>query len=177
MAQLREPTIEFGRHSADTAPEGFDFLKSGNGQPGKWRVVHDASIGGSAIEQLNSDRTAADRHLLAIYRSLSIRNTAVGVRVRPMHGRLDLAGGIAVRMLTPNDYYAVVVDAYDDDVAFFKVRNGNYQIIARAMADISSLQWRTLDLVVEENRFRVDLDGKWQFTAFDSTFETGRSAC
>jgi hypothetical protein len=70
----------------------------------------------------------------------------------------------------------VGVDAYDDEVAFFRVRDGKREKLAGAVADISSLGWHTLDLRADGNGFRVELDGRWLFTAYDSTFDDGKIA-
>jgi hypothetical protein len=167
--------VDFAQRGTGVAPAGFDFWRSGEGQPGEWTVNHDGTIDAPAITQLNADRTE-QRYPLAVYRSLSLRNVEVSVRIRPISGRLDLAGGIAVRLRSPNDYYLVGIDAYDDEVAFFRVRDGKRDKLAGAVADISSLGWHTLDLRAEGNGFRAELDGRWLFTAYDSTFDDGKIA-
>jgi hypothetical protein len=90
---------------------------------------------------------------------------------------VELHGTVpADRLKSPNDYYLVGLDAYDDEVAFFRMRDGKREKVARAVADISSLGWHTLNLRADGNEFRVELDGRWLFTAYDSSFETGKIA-
>ena len=55
LGQVGRSEIDFAKGGIGTAPAGFDFWRSGQGQPGEWVVVHDTSIDALAIEQLSSD--------------------------------------------------------------------------------------------------------------------------
>src|SRR5215470_17184271 len=87
LARGREAAVDFGRPGIGAAPQGFDFWQSGGGQPGKWVIVGDKSIGALAIEQSNPDRSTERRYPLAVYRDLSIRNVEFSVPLRPVSGR------------------------------------------------------------------------------------------
>jgi hypothetical protein len=58
------------------------------------------------------------RFPLAIYKTFSGRDVEVSVRFKPVAGTVDQAGGIAVRLLTPDDYYVVHANALEDNVRF-----------------------------------------------------------
>jgi hypothetical protein len=55
---------------------------------------------------------------LAIYKSYSGKNAEVSVRFKPVSGSIDQAGGIALRLQTPDDYYVVRANALEDNVRF-----------------------------------------------------------
>src|SRR4051794_38288855 len=96
IAQLR-PTLE---------PD-FTQWRTGEGAAAEWTIVGDPGAeGGRAIAQIGKDRTGY-RFPLAVYEPFSGKNVEVSVRFRPVAGTVDQAGGLAVRLLTPDDYYVV----------------------------------------------------------------------
>jgi hypothetical protein len=64
------------------------------------------AISGPAIAQTTKDPTDY-RFPLAIYKPVSAKNIDVVVRFKPVDGKVDQAGGIVVRLTTPDDYYVV----------------------------------------------------------------------
>src|SRR5882762_9278010 len=112
-------TIESMRVGAP--PEDFDFGRTGHGGPGQWAVVADTtSPSGRAIEQSSTERTDY-RFPLAIHRPLSARNVDVALRFKAVSGNVDRAGGIAVRLADPDNYYVVRANALEDNVRFSRV--------------------------------------------------------
>ena len=153
-----------------TAPPGFSFARTGNGAAGDWRVVADPSAAEQkAIAQLSQDRTDY-RFPLAVYDGISARNVDAVVRFKPIVGAIDQAGGIAVRLADPDDYYVVRANALEDNVRFYRVVSGRRQQIHGANLKVAANQWHTLGLRAEGERFTVSFDGKPLFTAQDSTF-------
>jgi hypothetical protein len=152
------------------APLGFSFGRTGNGAAGDWQVVADPSAAGQkAIGQISQDRTDY-RFPLAVYDAISAKNVDVAVRFKPVDGTVDQAGGIAVRLASPDDYYVVRANALEDNVRFYRVVQGRRQQIQAADLKVAANQWHTLALRAEGDRFTVSFDGKPLFTAQDSTF-------
>jgi hypothetical protein len=153
-----------------TAPSGFSLARTGNGAAGDWRVVAEPSAAGQkAIAQLSQDRTDY-RFPLAVYDAISARNVDAVVRFKPVGGTVDQAGGIAVRLATPDDYYVVRANALEDNVNFYRVVKGRRSQIKGFETKVASGQWHTLGLRAEGDRFSISFDGKLLFTAQDSTF-------
>ncbi len=114
-------------------------------------------------------------------RPLAIRDTAsanfeLSVRVRTVSGKGRASAGVAVRLLTPDDYYAVEVDAFRAKVAFLLVSHGRSAEIKAVNSDISLGVWHELRVRVEDDRFLISLDGKWLFTAYDRTLPSSGSS-
>src|SRR5262249_44505823 len=85
--------------------------------------------------------------------------------------------GIALRLLTPRDYYLVALDAAANTVAFNRIVDGKASQIIRADSDIATDEWHALQIRAEDERFTVSLDGKGLFTAYDTTLSrAGRIA-
>ncbi len=165
-----------GRIDLSTYPVGPlppDFLttwRTGQGAPGDWRVVEDASASqGKAIAQVSADPTDY-RFPLAVYEPFAVQNAEVSVRFKAVAGRVDRAGGLAVRLRDADNYYVVRANALEGNVNLYRVVKGRRQQIAGASATVSSGEWHTLALRAEDTRFSVSFDGKPLFTATDRTF-------
>jgi hypothetical protein len=151
-------------------PSDFDSWGTGAAGPGKWAVVLDEGAqGGRAIEQFSSE-PIDERLALAIYKPFSGDNVYVQIRFKPVAGQVDRAGGIAVRLTTPDDYYVVRANALGDNVSFYRVVKGMREQLAGADTKIKSNEWHTLSLSADGAWFTIAFDGKQLFTATDTTF-------
>jgi hypothetical protein len=175
--QGKTTEIDIAALEPGTAPRDFEFWRTGNGDPAEWAVVQDASAtSGQAIAQTSTDRTDY-RFPLAIYKPISAKDVDVTIRFKPVSGKVDQAGGIAVRLMTPDDYYVVRANALEDNVRFYRVVNGKREQIKGANVKVSSNEWHVLGLKAEGDQFTVSFDGKALYTAQDKTFAgSGRVA-
>jgi len=170
QAQRAMTQVDIAGMQAGIAPPGFSFARTGQGAPGVWQIVADPSAAGQkAIAQISQDRTDY-RFPLAVYDAVAARNVDVVVRFKPVEGAVDQAGGIAVRLASPDDYYVVRANALEDNVRFYRVVKGSRQQIQGANTKVAANQWHMLGLRAEGDRFTVSFDGKPLFTAQDSTF-------
>jgi len=151
-------------------PEDFTFWRTGEGAAGKWTVVGDPTAAkGRAIAQISKDRTDY-RFPLAVYKPFSGKNLEISVRFKPVAGTVDEAGGVALRLLTPDDYYVARANALEDNVRFYRVVKGKREQLASANTKVSANQWHTLALKAEGDRFTVSFEGKALISAQDGTF-------
>src|SRR5258708_6923303 len=99
--------IYIGKTEVGASPADFDLLPSGNGKQGQWKVVHDTTASaGIAIEQAGVE-AAEDRFPLAIRKTASPKDVEVSLRLKVTGGKEDRGGGVAVRLMTPVNYYLV----------------------------------------------------------------------
>lgn len=170
-------TIDIAALPEGQPPAGFAFARTGQGAIGEWRVVADPSAaGGKAIAQTSKDKTDY-RFPLAIYQLVSAKNLEVTLRFKPVSGTIDQAGGIVVRLSSPDDYYVVRANALEDNVNFYRVVKGRRSQIKTFSTKVSSGQWHTLGLRAEGDKFTVSFDGKLVFTANDEVFpDAGKAA-
>lgn len=151
-------------------PDGFVTARTGSGIPSQWSVQEDVSVaGGRVLTQTSSDRTDY-RFPLAIYQKLSAANVDVTVRFKAIAGRVDRAGGIAIRLVDPDNYYVVRANALENNVNFYRVIEGSRREIKGASAKVASDVWHTLGLKAEGDSFTVSFDGKVLFATTDRTF-------
>jgi hypothetical protein len=169
-AQQATTQVDIANMQPGLAPPGFTFQRTGSGEIGDWRVVADSTAAGQrAIAQTSKDTTDY-RFPLAVYQPVSARNVDVVLRFKPVSGTVDQAGGIAVRLTTPDDYYVLRANALEDNVRFYRVVKGRREQLKGANTKVATGQWHTLGLRAEGDRFTVSFDGKPLFSAEDKTF-------
>src|SRR5208337_4815551 len=154
-AQNATTQIDISRMNLGLAPDDFTFWRTGEGEAGQWSVVADpTAANGRAIAQVSKDRTDY-RFPLAIYKPYSGKDLEVSVRFKAVAGTVDEAGGVAVRLLTPGDYYIARANALEDNVRFYRVVKGKREQLAGANLKVSANAWHTLALRAEGDRFTV----------------------
>jgi hypothetical protein len=170
LAQSAATVIAIAKMPVGAAPTGFEFARTGQGSPGKWTVVSDStSSDGRVIEQSSTDRTDY-RFPLAIFEPIVAKNVEVSVSFKPVAGRIDQAGGIAVRVADADNYYVVRANALEDNVRFYRVVKGRRQQIDGVTVKVASNAWHALGLKAQGDRFTIEFDGKTLFAASDKTF-------
>jgi hypothetical protein len=148
----------------------FTLWRTGEGDTGEWILLTDpTAAGGRAIAQVSKDRTDY-RFPLAVYKPYSGRDVEVSVRFKPVAGTVDKAGGVAVRLSTPDDYYVARANALEDNVRFYRVVKGRREQLAGGNLKVSADEWHTLALRAEGDRFTVSFDGEALISAQDGTF-------
>jgi hypothetical protein len=129
--------------------------------------------GASDSNCTNQHRYDRYRFPLAVYKPVSAKDVDVSVRFKPIAGKVDQAGGIAVRLTTYDDYYVVRANALEDNVRFYRVVKGRREQIKGVDTKVAGNQWHTLGLRAEGDHFTVSFDGKELFSADDKTFAAG----
>jgi hypothetical protein len=161
--------VDLSKLPANLEPD-FTLWRTGQGDAGEWSLIADpTATGGRAIAQVSKDRTDY-RFPLAVYKPYSGKDLELSVRFKAVAGTVDQAGGIAVRLSTPDDYYVARANALEDNVRFYRVVKGRREQLASANAKVAANQWYTLALRAEGDRFTVSFDGKALLTAQDNTF-------
>ena len=86
-------SMQFGQEPSD-----FIFWHTGGGGAAEWRVVSDpTAVRQAAIAQTSADTTDY-RFPLAVHKPVSASGVDVTVRFKPVSGKVDQAGCIAVRL-------------------------------------------------------------------------------
>jgi hypothetical protein len=169
-AVVSAETITFGDAVRGKLPPDFQVGLTGGGPPPRWEVVSDPTAAdGKALAQLSTDRTDL-RFPLAIYRPTSAADVEVSTRFKPVSGKVDQAGGLAVRLKDEKNYYVTRANALEDNVRFYRVVNGHRQQLASADTKVARGEWHTLTLRAEGDRFTVSFDGKQLLNYRDGTF-------
>ena len=151
-------------------PDSFSTARTGQGAQSVWRVQEDASaLAGRVITQTSNDKTDY-RFPLAVYQPFSGADVEVTVRFKPVAGNVDRAGGIALRLIDPDNYYVLRANALEDNVNFYHVVRGVRRQIKGAAIKVSSGQWHRLTLKAERDQFTAAFDDKPVLAVTDRTF-------
>jgi hypothetical protein len=170
LTQTGVTMIAIDKMIVGAAPAGFEFARTGQGGPAQWTVATDPTASsGHSIEQTSTDRTDY-RFPLAVYQNTSAQNVDLTVHFKAVAGKVDQAGGIAVRLADADNYYVVRANALEDNVRFYRVVKGRREQLEGANIKVTANQWHQLGLRAEGERFTITFDGKQLFTATDRTF-------
>ena len=169
-AAQQNSTIALGDAQPGQLPAGFRTARTGQGAPAAWSVVVDPSVpSGKVLAQTSTDHTDY-RFPLAIYDGVTAKDVEVSVRFKAVDGRIDRAGGIAVRLADPDNYYVLRANALEDNVNFYHVVRGSRRQISGVNVKVPSDQWHTLSLTAAGDQFTIGFNDKKLFTATDRTF-------
>jgi len=146
---------------------------TGGGKPPKWAIVK--TDGKWGVAETTADTTDYRFPLCVVdgaaYASLA--NVDVSVRIRPMAGSVDQAGGLAVRVKDARNYYVVRANALEDNVRLYVVIDGDRKQFAGANHKVAPKQWHTLRLRAVGDRFTVFFDDAQLFEATDQRLQGG----
>jgi hypothetical protein len=176
-AQSNSDLIPLAPAQPGGVPVGFQVARTGKGAPPAWSVVGDSDVpSGQLLAQTSTDQTDY-RFPLAIFDGIAAANVEVTVRFKALAGRIDRAGGIAVRLTDADNYYVVRANALEDNVNFYRVVDGGRRKIAGVSTEVASDVWHALGLKAEADTFTISFNGTVLFTATDRTFtDAGRVA-
>jgi len=144
-AQSATTQIDLSAMKPGLAPDDFAFSRTGGGEVGEWRVVDDPTASNRRVIAQTSTDPTDYRFPLAVYQRVAAKNVDVKVRFKPVAGKVDRAGGIVVRLTSPDDYYVVRANALEDNVRFYRVVKGKRQELKGANAKVASNEWHTLE--------------------------------
>ena len=163
--------INFDSAPLGSVPPGWTVAMTNRGAPPQWEIRRDTSAPTQpyVLAQVSTDPTG-NRFPLAIFDSVRFHDGDVSVRLKPVSGRQDEAGGVVFRYIDANNYYLARANAIQENVALFKVENGERTQIAVARHDLTLNAWETLKVSVRGARMQVYVDHRRILQAWDATF-------
>ena len=164
--------VTFADAPLGVVPKDFEPMQTGPGGPGRWEVVEDGGeSGGKAVVQMSQDPTE-NRFPLLIHMPTVPADVEVRTKVKPVAGRIDQAGGLAVRLQNQDNYYLVRANALEGNVRFYKVVGGRREQLASAELPVAANEWHDLALRAQGDRFTVSFNGRELLTASDQTLRS-----
>jgi hypothetical protein len=172
---MRSPAVghaQDAQTAAEIVASGIEISVADCGKGGAarrdWVVVADATASSGAVIE-HGRATAEGAEALAICQSAALKDGDLSLHFKASSGASRQAGGLALRVATPKDYYLVKVDALRNTALLLQVSNGVAEEIVSVDADIAADVWHTLAVRAQDDRFAVYLDGAWIFTGYDKT--------
>lgn len=172
--------VTFDRYPVGSIPPGWTVAMTNSGSPPRWEVRSDPSAPTQpyVFAQISTD-PRRDRFPLAILDGVSLRDGDISVRLKPVSGHEEAAGGLVFRYHDEKNYYLVRANARKDDVEVCKVENGRRIPIPPhgvgkaefgVKHDLQPNTWHILKVSVRGNRFQVYINHRRILQAEDSTF-------
>jgi hypothetical protein len=172
--------VGFDQQKNGQPPDGFTCVLTGNGRPGDWKVLEDATAPSrpSILGQIDADATSY-RFPVCLLDGLSARDVDVSVRFKPVQGTVDRAAGLVWRYRDKDNYYVVRANALEGNVVLYKVQDGKRSDLDAKgsgpfaygkKARVPSQSWSWLRVVAKGSLFKVELDGQQLFEVEDTTF-------
>jgi hypothetical protein len=173
----------------------FDAAKPGSAPPGwtvtpnpQWEILKDptapsqpyvfAQISHSASGDAGGDAPDA-RCPLAILNERDVKDGDLSVKVKPVAGKEDRAGGLVFRYRDPDNYYVVGANALENSIMLYKVVDGKRTALATRGTRPKSYgvthpvpvnQWSVLKVQFQGPKFSVYFNHRRLFEVLDSTF-------
>ena len=114
---------------------------------------------GHKVQELLDNIEAYYYFPLAIAKNSEMSDGTVSVRVKPIKGHIDRAGGIAFGIRNSSYYYVLRINALEDNIILFEYVNAKrYQRVA-ANENIHSNTWYDLSVEIRGNSIRGFLGG------------------
>lgn len=166
-------TVNFDQTT--TPPEGWLFGVTGHGAA-KWEVVSDRA----AASPPNVLRQSGEATFCwAVSTKHTFKDGFAEVKIRPIAGKEDQAGGLVWRFKDANNYYVVRANALEGNVVLYKTVNGkrsSLQVKGRMFGygvdtNLPEGKWSVLRVEFVGNLFTVFYEGRKLFQVEDDTFE------
>ncbi len=146
-------------------PAGFLFAVGRDGPPGKWLVQRE---GDTHILLYGGDAAAPGGFGVAVDNG-TYDDVEVSVRMRMRGG--SRRAGVVVRYADPLNHYAVQLNLAAQDLAVYRVTDGNrIRIDRHDELELDVEAWHTLRVVCDDNTLRVYLGGIPVFRERDRAF-------
>jgi hypothetical protein len=168
--------------SADPRPSsgnGFDSDKAG-GVPSGWRcgvtgegtsrwsirVEPSAPSAPQVLEQTGS----AD-FSWCVMNEVAVANGTVEVKLKPISGQEDQAGGLVWRWKDAGTYYLARANALEDNVTLYAVTAGRRRSFKSTDIEVATGQWHRLSVDFNGRRFIITFNGKKVIEGEDDTIQ------
>ena len=166
--------VNFDTFPLGKTPPGWTVAMTNRGVAPQWEVRRDESAATQpyVLAQVSADPTG-DRFPLAILDKMSFRDGDVSVRLKLVSGHRVQAGGLIWRYRDCNNYYLARASAFEQNVAVFKVQNGQrIPILPGVKHDLpaNGHGWSILKVSIRGNRFQVYADHRRILQGSDNTF-------
>jgi hypothetical protein len=147
--------VNFDSTAPGTLPAGWVSGVTGKGVP-RWSVEADASAPSkpNVLKQSGSGDFP-----WCVQAGTSIADGFVEVKMKPISGREDQAGGVVWRWTSTGRYYVARANALEDNVSLYYTEGGSRKTIKYVDAPVKRDLWHTLRVEFAGTRIKVILDG------------------
>ncbi len=175
-------TVNFDSAKPGSVPPGWTVTPNAATAP-EWEVVKDLSAPSPPYVLAEVTKGAAGDARggpcpLAILDKTNVKDGDLSVKVKPVAGKQDRAGGLVWRYRDPDNYYLLRANALENSIVLYKVEDGKRTPLASRGAPTSfgvkhpvpSNQWSVLKVQFRGPLFSVYFNHRRLFEVQDDTF-------
>ena len=155
MDTVQAQVVDFDSVAVGALPAGWVAGVTGRGTP-HWAVVADPSAP-SAPNVL--EQSGSGIFPWCVRRDVALADGFVEVRMKPVAGREDRAGGVVWRWKDGDHYYVARANALEDNVSLYYTDGGVRKTLRYVDAPVSAGAWHTLRVEFRATHIRVLFDG------------------
>jgi hypothetical protein len=149
----------FADAKVGAVPKGWIAGVTGSnaGKTPKWEVINEE--GRNVLAQLESGGARGD-FPVCLKQGSSLKDGTVSVRLKPISGKVDQAGGVVFRAKDKDNFYIARANALENNVSIYVTQNGKRKTI-KYWEDIPVPlgKWHELKVEVKGFTFKVSLNG------------------
>ena len=146
--------VNFDSSTPGALPDGWHAGVTGSGSP-RWSVERDATAPSAPNVLKQSGRGTFPWCV----KDASLADGFVEVKMKPVSGREDQAGGVVWRWKDGDNYYVARANALENNVSLYYTERGSRKTIKYVDAPVAGNAWHTLRVEFSGTRIRVVLDG------------------
>ena len=160
-------SVNFDAATVGQPPAGWTATRTGSGAE-KWTVERDDSAP-SRPSVLKQSGTAT--YPVCFKNDTGLKDGFVEVKLKPMSGKEDQAGGVVWRLRDANNYYLARANALEDNVSVYYVVNGRRTERKSARQKVAGQAWHMLRVDFRAEHVTVTFDGAKVIEWDDATFK------
>ena len=149
-------TEGFDTGTPGTLPPGWEGGITGRGTA-RWEIQADPTA--PSPPQVLS-QTGSATFTWCVKKDASLADGYVEVKLKPLRGREDQAGGVVWRWKDGDNYYVARANALENNVSLYYTTNGRRNTIKYVDAPVAKNAWHTLRVEFAGARIKVIFDGK-----------------
>lgn len=156
----------FDKVKTGELPKGWSCGITGDGKA-DWQVVEeaDAPSGPNVLKQ-----SGTAKYCWCVNTNLAVKNGRLLVKIKPISGREDEAGGLIWRFQDANNYYVARANAAENNVTIYKTVGGVRKEYGRTTMSVAPRRWHTLQVEFNGPHFTVLFDGEFALAWDDDEF-------
>jgi hypothetical protein len=147
--------VNFDSTPTGELPAGWLGGVTGRGSP-RWAVAAEATAP-SAPNVLK--QSGSGTFPWCVDKRASLADGFVEVKMKPISGREDQAGGVVWRWKDGGNYYVARANALENNVSLYYTENGSRKTLKYVDAPVAREAWHTLRVEFSGRHIRVVLDG------------------
>src|SRR5512138_1155179 len=156
--------INFDDAAVGKLPVEWHQGVTGKGAP-RWAVVQDPSAPSkpNVLQQSGSGTFP-----WCVLPKTAVENGFVEVKLKPLSGREDQAGGVVWRWKDGDHYYVARANALENNVSLYYTEEGSRKTIKYVDAPVARDAWHTLRVEFSARHIRVIFDGQLRIELDDA---------